>query len=191
MLFCFLRTKLFYSPARIIRFPIDIRFRKSIYWGAGFTTGKNCRLSGGNLNKVTLLFGDNVQINDNVHIDAIKSVRIGNNVLIASKVFISDCSHGCYFEKESSDPVISPSDRTLITAPVIIGDRVWIGENVVVMPGVVIGEGAVIGASSVVVHDIPPNSIAVGAPAKVIKHFDFGLKQWVRILKENHETNTN
>lgn len=52
----------------------------------------------------------------------------------------------------------------------IIEDNVWIGANCIIMKGVVIGEGSVIGANSVVTKDIPPYSIAVGMPAKVIKN---------------------
>lgn len=53
--------------------------------------------------------------------------------------------------------------------PVKIGDDCWIGGNVVILPGVTIGEGCTIGASSVVTKDIPPFSVAVGSPCKVIK----------------------
>lgn len=53
--------------------------------------------------------------------------------------------------------------------PVFIGNDVWIGDRVTILPGVHIGDGCVIGAGAVVTHDIPPNSIAVGVPARVIK----------------------
>ena len=53
---------------------------------------------------------------------------------------------------------------------IIIGNDVWIGTNVTVIPGVNIGDGAVIGANSIVTKDIPPYSISVGNPAKVIKY---------------------
>ena len=56
---------------------------------------------------------------------------------------------------------------------VSIGNNVWIGEHVSILPGVTIGEGSVIGANSVVSKSIPPYSIAVGSPAKVIKKYDF------------------
>lgn len=52
----------------------------------------------------------------------------------------------------------------------VIGNDVWIGANVVVLRGVTIGDGAIIGAGSVVTKDVPPYSIAVGNPAKVIKY---------------------
>jgi acetyltransferase-like isoleucine patch superfamily enzyme len=57
-------------------------------------------------------------------------------------------------------------------APVVIEDGAWLGENVVVCPGVTIGRGAVVGANSVVLHDVPARSVAVGAPARVRRHLD-------------------
>jgi acetyltransferase-like isoleucine patch superfamily enzyme len=61
---------------------------------------------------------------------------------------------------------------------VIIGSNSWIGENVCILKGVVIGEGAIIGANSVVTKDIPAFSIAVGAPAIVIKKYCFENNKW-------------
>jgi len=55
------------------------------------------------------------------------------------------------------------------SAPIILEDNVWLGARVIVLKGVTIGEGSVIGAGSVVTKDIPPRSLAVGMPAKVIK----------------------
>lgn len=54
--------------------------------------------------------------------------------------------------------------------PVTIGRRVWVGANVTILSGITIGEGAVIGAGAVVTHDIPPHTIAVGVPARVVRH---------------------
>ena len=64
---------------------------------------------------------------------------------------------------------------------VIIGNNVWIGEGAAILSGVKIGEGSIIGTNSVVLKDIPPNSIAVGSPAKVIKKYDFDKKEWIKI----------
>jgi acetyltransferase-like isoleucine patch superfamily enzyme len=57
----------------------------------------------------------------------------------------------------------------MVSKPIEIGDDVWIGTGVKILKGVKIGKGAVIGAGSVVTRDIPPYSIAVGIPARVIK----------------------
>jgi lipopolysaccharide O-acetyltransferase len=174
-------TKLLYRPARLIRRPVYIRGRRNIRWGHGFTTGVGVRLDAfGGGNETKLCIGDRVQLNDYVHIGAIHSVIIGNDVLVASRVFISDHHHGNYHgDQEHSSPQMAPASRPLISQPVNIGDRVWIGEGVSVLPGVKIGEGAVIGAGAVVTKDIPPNTIAVGIPAKVIKRFDPVSKKWI------------
>ena len=115
----------------------------------------------------------------NLHIGAIDSVVIGDRVLIASGVYISDHGHGDYSGNSQSSPLEPPAKRPLISHPVQIGDDVWLGENVLVLPGVKIGNGVVIGAGAVVTSNIPDYSIAVGVPAKVIKKFDFDKKKWV------------
>ena len=61
-----------------------------------------------------------------------------------------------------------------------IGERSWLGENVCVL-GAIIGKHCVIGANSVVTHDIPDYSVAVGAPAKVIRKYDFSSKEWIKV----------
>ena len=182
---CKLRTFFVVPSTRIVRFPIDIRGKKFMDFGRKLTTGYYCRLEAypiGNNNSKVLKFGDNVQINDFVHIAAAKNVEIGNNVLIASKIFISDICHGEYADIENmSDPNEHPNNRKLSAKPVIIHDDVWIGEMVSILPGVEIGKGSIIGANSVVTKSIPEYSIAAGNPAKVIKQYNFNKKQWEKI----------
>jgi len=60
-------------------------------------------------------------------------------------------------------------ELTEVFKKVTIGRRVWIGANVIVLPGVRIGDNTVVGAGSVVKNDLPPNSVAVGNPARIIK----------------------
>ncbi len=85
-------------------------------------------------------------------------IRIGEHVAIAPECCFLAAGHDYH-------------DRTLpdTAATITVGDYVWIGARSTVLPGVTIGEGAVIGANSVVTHDIPPWSVAVGSPARVIK----------------------
>lgn len=178
-----LYTKLFFRSSRLIRLPFDIRNRKNISFGRNLTTGKGCRIEAyPNGDDVVLMFGENVQINDYVHITATIGVIIGNNVLIASKIYISDCNHGSYKGNiNDSSPNSIPIIRKLFSEKVVINDNVWIGESVSILPGVTIGEGSIIGANSVVTNDIPPNVIAVGSPAKAIKKYNFELQNWEKI----------
>ena len=178
--FWLLRTKLINRKIRLLRFPITIRGRKYIDFGEGLTTGIGCRFDCfSNNNTKTLIFGNNIQINDYVHIVSMESVIIEDDVLMASNVFISDNSHGCYKGSHlDSPPTQPPVDREYITSPVKIGKRVWLGEGVMVMPGVTIGEGSIIGAHSIVTKDIPANCIAVGTPTIIIKQYNFINKKW-------------
>ncbi|MDR6968290.1 lipopolysaccharide O-acetyltransferase [Flavobacterium arsenatis] len=179
------RTFFLFPKAKIVRFPIRIRGKKFIKVGHNFTTGFNCRLdafSESNKNETLIEIGNNVQINDYVHIGAIEKIEIHDSVLIASKVFITDHNHGSYTGKNADSPLTSPSSRPLHSSKVVIEKNVWIGEFVSILPGVRIGEGSIIGSMSVVNKDIPPFSIAVGSPAKIIKQYDFNKNEWIKIL---------
>lgn len=116
--------------------------------------------------------GNNVSINYDVHIACINKVIIRDGALLGSKIFITDHYHG----NTNLDSLrIPPSDRKLESkGSVEIGKNVWIGENVAIMPDVKIGDNAVIGANSVVTKDIPPFSVAVGAPARIVKEYKNG-----------------
>ena len=178
-----LRTKFLFSNARLIRFPIRIRGKSLITVGNGFTTGFNCRIDAyTELNKKKVInIGNNVQINDYVHIGAVESVEIGDNVLVASKVFITDHNHGNYSGENQDSPYSIPQKRPIYSKKVVIEKNVWLGEFVSVLPGVTIGEGSIIGTMSVVNKDIPPFSIAVGSPARVIKKYNFEQNQWIKV----------
>lgn len=172
-------TKIIMRQARFIRRPIYIRGRKSLFGCKGLTTGRFCRfdLEG---TKQTLFIGDNCEMGDMTHIVAHENVEIGDNVLIASKCFISDTNHGAYKGDDQDNPEILPNQRRLVTKPVKIGNNVWIGENVVVLAGAEVGDGCIIGANSVVNSKFGNNLIIAGTPAKVIKYYDFITRKWVK-----------
>lgn len=180
----FIYTKIFFKGARLIRRPIFVRGKKYLQYGEGLTTGYNCRLEMFDLDsKETkkLIIGKNLKIGDYVHIGAGEQVLIGDNCLFASKIYISDISHGNYSNVgEISSPYTIPDERNLYTQPVSIGNNVWVGENVCILPGVRIGDGCIIGANSVVNKSIPNNSIAVGSPARVVKVYDDKTKKWIK-----------
>ncbi len=131
-----------------------------------------------------IVIKDNVSMNDFIHIGATNYIEIGNNVLMASKIFISDHNHGAYRGQDQTSPDIPPAERELTAdQKVVIGDNVWIGEFVSILPGSIIGEGSIIGSNSVVNGEIPRWSIAVGSPARVVKVFDPADKCWRNPLK--------
>jgi len=173
-----LYTKFFFPKARIVRRPNYIRNEGVLDIGKGLSSGPGLIIDViGKNAKVEI--GKNVMSYHNLHIGAIDSVVIGDRVLIASGVYISDHHHGNYSGDHQSSPLESPIDRPLTSSPVKIGDDVWIGERVSILPGVSIGNGVVIGAGAVVTKDLPDYVIAVGAPAKVIKKYDFNKKVWI------------
>ncbi len=184
--FSFIMTKVFYRKAKLICYPISMRGKKSLVYQKGLNVGYNCRFDLLNCDKKTLFIGKNCEFGDNCHIVATERVIIGDNFLCASKVFISDTSHGNYSSHCNAlqdSPLTIPSERQLVSDPVEIGNNVWVGENVVVLKGSKIGDGCIIGANSVVNGTITPYSIAVGAPAKEIKRYDFAKGVWLRAGK--------
>jgi acetyltransferase-like isoleucine patch superfamily enzyme len=170
LVYSLLITKIFFSDARIIRQPTRIRGYQHFSVGANFTTGQFCRLEAGsaktNPDKKLLVFGNDVQINDRCHIAAMENVSIGNNVLIASDVYISDHDHG---NTDRCTLRIKPSLRPLICSPVVIEDDVWICEKAIILKGVHIGRGAVISAGSVVNKNVEKYTVVGGVPAKQLR----------------------
>lgn len=97
-------------------------------------------------------------MNAHCYIQARNGIAIGRNVRVGPGVGIVSASHE-----------LEDYDKHKQTSPIEIGDNVWLGMSCVILPGVKIGNNVAIGAGSVVVSDIPSNSIAVGNPCKVIK----------------------
>jgi acetyltransferase-like isoleucine patch superfamily enzyme len=99
-------------------------------------------------------------------------ILIGNHVLIAAKTVVFSTNHTI---DEPSKGYFGENGKT-----VNINDHVWIGANCVVTAGISIGKCSIIGAGSIVTKDIPPYSMAVGNPAKIIKQYDSILQTWIK-----------
>lgn len=159
---CLLYTRLLWRRARLIRLPFRSINRGKLTGAKNLTTGVSSRID--IFDGATLHIGDGVQINDYVHIGCALSVEIGDNCLIASRVFITDHDHDFSVARD-----LPPRDWPLISKKIIIGKNCWIGEGVSVLKGVELGDGCVVGANSVVTKSFPDNSILVGCPAKLIR----------------------
>ena len=110
-------------------------------------------------------FGRNIRVGKNVFINHACTfmdrggITLGDNVFIGPKVCLITENHG-----------ILPSERRILTSkPVTLCNNVWVGAGAIILPGVTVGENSVVGAGAVVTHDVPPNTVVAGNPARVIK----------------------
>lgn len=150
---------------RNIKIGKDVSIGRNSWLAAVPLTGKG---------DASLTIGDGCYIGNFSHFYATHSITIESKVLIADKVYISDNLH------EYTNVCIPIIEQPIIQKKnVSIGSGSWIGENVCII-GATIGKHCVIGANSVVTHDIPDFSVAVGSPAKIIKRYDFSQNKWVR-----------
>ncbi|HWV85247.1 MAG TPA: acyltransferase [Capillimicrobium sp.] len=113
--------------------------------------------------------GSGTFLNLGVMVAAMDLVEIGDHCMLANGCFVTDSNH------RFDDPDMPvPWQGFTSRGPTRIGDNVWLGANVVVTSGVTIGERCVVGANSVVTADLPPFSVAVGAPARVVRTITYG-----------------
>lgn len=120
-----------------------------------------------------IIVGDYSQITSRVKI--VGPVTLGNKVVIGSGAQITGLTHNY---EDITCPI---ADQGVTPCLTVIEDDVWIGGNTAINQGIRIGTHTIIGAGSVVTHDIPPYSVAVGNPARVIRQFDFKRNKWIKI----------
>lgn len=102
-------------------------------------------------------------------------VKIGNDVMFAQNVVLSGLNHSY------EDISLPTSLQKVSTSQIVVEDEVWIGANVVITAGVTIGKHSVVAAGSVVVKDVPPYSVVVGNPGKILKKYDPEKGKWERV----------
>ncbi|AFY99676.1 acyltransferase [Calothrix sp. PCC 6303] len=164
---------------------VDFIACESIEIGNGVHIFKNARLDAkGNINN-QIIIGDGVALEQGVNIGALNdtSIHIDNNTFIGNNVCIAGPGNlvigkNCLIAANCgifannhifSDPTIAIAAQGVTRVGITIEDDCWLGHAVTVLDGVTIGKGSVIGAGSVVTKNIPPYSVAIGVPAKVIK----------------------
>jgi lipopolysaccharide O-acetyltransferase len=171
------RDRLFTSGARrafasfgahsVIQLPVRLNGEAAVAVGSDVFIGAGSWIQVMNADAgASIVIGDGTSIAGLCVLSAAHSIRIGSKVLMARNVYIAD--HGHAFE-DPTTPVLDQGLRQV--RPVEIGDGAWLGQNVFVGPGVSIGRGAVVGANSVVLSDVPDHTVAVGAPARILRSF--------------------
>lgn len=123
----------------------------------------------------SLVIGNNVNIEQNVHIICSSRVVIGDNVSITGGSAIVDTRHP-FLDVSNTTKIGSRIDPT--PTPVIIGENTFIGFGSVILPGVTIGRNSVIGANSTVTRDVPDCCAVAGNPAKLVKIYNAETKSW-------------
>ncbi|WP_375479706.1 acyltransferase [uncultured Jatrophihabitans sp.] len=111
----------------------------------------------------TLTVGDKAVLGRNVSVNCFLDIEIGAAALFADDIYVSD------FDHKFADLSMPIKDQGIVKSRVRIEPDVWIGTKATITRGVVVGRGSVVGANAVVTHDVPPYSVAVGVPARVIR----------------------
>lgn len=102
-------------------------------------------------------------------------VTIGDDVRLAQNVVLSGLNHNY---EDVSQPIHA---QGVSTAPIVVEAETWIGANTVVVAGVTIGKHSIVAGGSVVTKDVPPYSVVVGNPARVVKCYNPETKTWERV----------
>lgn len=125
--------------------------------------------------EILLFIGDHVIISESCFISACNRIVIEENVGISPNVMIIDNS------RKPGDVIRPSKEQKIEVGTVQIGADSWIAYGACILPNVTIGRHCIIGALSVVNRDVPPYSVAVGSPARVVKRYDFERKEWVKV----------
>lgn len=130
-------------------------------------------------NKIRLKIGNNTDVGNNAFIVANNQVEIGEDVIMAPYVYISDHIHS--YEDVNKSLHEQPLSQN---GYVLIGNNVFLGIKSSILPNVKIGDHSVVGANAVVTKDVPPYCVVVGNPARIIKKYNKLKKQWERVASE-------
>lgn len=176
-------SKRFGSYKGRIKIESHVTFQNpnTLYFGKGVTIGKYSyflplKKFAGKTYHPRIIIGDGCWIGIRNSFACIESIEIGNNVLFAGYVHITDHSHGY----EDIDTPI-PNQPLISKGGIVIEDQCWLGFGCEILSGVHIGRHSIVAARAVVTKDVPAYSIVAGNPAKIIKQYNPVSKEWERV----------
>jgi acetyltransferase-like isoleucine patch superfamily enzyme len=155
--------------------------------GTNVIVGPYCTLSAGVMpghvpdNDPVVTIGDDVLIGRGSGVVGHRSVSIGDGVFTGHNVYITDANHGYEDVHETIGRQFAGPK------PVVVGAGSWLGHGTIVLPGSHIGEHVAVGAGAVVTGELPSFSVAVGNPARVIRRYDTGREEWVKVLRDRSQ----
>ena len=138
-----------------------------IYVGDNVTFSGHISIRSGRFNdSPELIIGNDVYIAGGCRFSVNERIEIGDHCKIAGGCFIVDSDgHPLDWERRAAHANLNEDE----IKPVKIGEHVWVGRGATIMKGVTVGDRSVIGAGSVVIADVPPDSMAMGSPARILK----------------------
>lgn len=161
-----------FGVGAIIHPPLTVSARERVSVGENSFILEGATISLGAEGHVQI--GDRTYLGRDLTIVALQGVRIGDDVLGSDRIVVCDTA------PDPRDPALPVVHQGVAPArPVVVEDGVFLGTGAMLLPGVTIGARSFIGAGSVVTHDVPPNSLAVGNPARVVRTFDHQTGGWV------------
>lgn len=167
-----------FGPGSYIVPPARVSMPEAIHIGAGVIINEHSWISvveavPGHTPKLTI--GDRTVIDRLLHVACVGEIEIGEDVLIAERTLIGDTYH------DYTDPDAHIVQQAVAPRKVTIERGAHLGLGSIVMPGVTIGEEALVGAGAVVTRDVPPRTVVVGNPARVVRRFDAERGEWTSI----------
>jgi acetyltransferase-like isoleucine patch superfamily enzyme len=160
-----IKTLLVWAITMLPTYPRFNKWRVSVRRFFGEPIAASSRLYWNARTKGKVIIGEHCNFNENVMMASTHpgKITIGNYVIVGPNVVMRNANH-IYGDIEK--PIRYQGKQAL---DILIEDDVWIASNVVVLPGAIIRKGSVIGAGAIVRGEIPPYSVAVGIPARVVK----------------------
>lgn len=151
---------------------LGMRDKTQIILGKGVDI--NGCLSVGKNGKITL--GDYALVGPRALIQALSRIDIGRFAYIGPDVLIIDSNHHSIYAMDRMIDVLAVdkgiSGLNAVSKAIKIGNHVWIGRRAMIFKGVTIGDRSIVGAGAIVTHDVPPDVVVAGNPAKIVKEID-------------------